>query len=242
MLNIKDTLQRLATTFNARDIMVPKAKLIRAKDAITAKILFEQYPAFDVIPISQSGMLSAYIERGINQVRPIRLQNVVSDTTSILDIVDILKKRSFCFVLAKQDISGYIHFSDLNNRIVKLPYFLIFEALEEKMVEKIKSEDLVINNNLNKILGEKRTKEIKKRMRRMEKNRSDLKLMNLLSFNEIVRIANHLKKVKLKQKQIDILSKVRNLVCHADRPFVEKHNDVKRISEAKRICILLLEN
>lgn len=239
MKKLEYTLERLASTFTARDIIVYKEDLICASDETAARRLLKRKPDYDVIPIKQNEKLSAYLERGAECPKIIRLHDVVSDSTSILDLVDILKERKFCFVLSKGCIEGYMHFSDLNNHIVKLPFFVILETLERALAEKV--GPLINESNLDVVLDPKQSNNIKDKMRKMRKSRANLDWVNLLSFNQIVRFACHFGKVKLAQHQVDIISKVRNSVCHASRPLVKNHKEVKNLSEAKKICFSALK-
>src|SRR3990172_10282469 len=104
--NLEETIQRLAHTFTARDIMVPRDKLVHASSEADARELLKRNPDFDVIPIDQGGTLCAYLERSSDRIRSIGLHDIVSDATSILDLVDILKDRRYCFVLVSNSIAG----------------------------------------------------------------------------------------------------------------------------------------
>ncbi len=75
----------------------------------------------------------------------------------------------------------------------------------------------------------------------MKKTKSNLGYVNLLNFGEIIKFAKYFDIVELEQPQIAVLSHIRNLVCHADRPLIEKHEDLKNLDEAGRTCISLLE-
>lgn len=234
----EQTLKRLAYTFTARDIMMPRKKLVCASGKASAQILLGEYPDYDVIPIEKGGVITGYLERGDSNLKYIGLDDLVSDATSVLDLVDILKDQKHCFVLAANTIVGYIHFSDLNSHLVKLPYFIIFEAIERYLVDVMGS--LVTEDILEGVLDPKRTEQIKERMRRQRENRAELGWVNLLSFDEILRCGKFLEKIEIKQTQINEISKTRNSVCHADRALVEKYEDVKRLSEVKAMCISLL--
>ncbi len=85
-----DTLERLALTFTVRDIMVTKEELVSSQDEDEAQKLLDKYPDYDIIPIKKKGELVAYLERGSKQSKYILLHDVISDGTSILDLVDLL--------------------------------------------------------------------------------------------------------------------------------------------------------
>lgn len=138
MMYFDDTLERLAFTFSARDFMTGKDDLNCANSDDMARIQLEEHPDFDVIPVlDKNGEIGSYFERERNKGRPFCRGDIVSDSTSILSLVSILQSRKFCFILGEDKVVGYVHFSDLNKGIVKLPYFLIFEDLERRLVERI---------------------------------------------------------------------------------------------------------
>lgn len=233
--NLEETIQRLAYTFTVRDIMKPKEELVYASSEGDARKLLDRNKDYDVIPIDQGGTLCAYLERGSNHTKRIALHDIVSDGTSILDLVDILKERRYCFVVVSNRIAGYIHFSDLNNRLVKLPFFILLEAFERYFVDKIRA--LINEATLEKVLAPKRAEEIKDIMRQQIKNRANLDLVSILSFREIVKCSCYLKKLTLKSAEIRDLCQTRNRVYHAGRMFVGSHRHVKRLAKVKNICI-----
>lgn len=236
--NLKQILRQLAYTFTAKDIMVPKADLKFGSNESEARNLLDQYPNYDIIPIDQKGLISSYVKRSSQRVRNIITRDLVSEATSILDLVDILQDRKFCFVLVANRIGGYVHFSDLNNHLVKLPYFIIFEALERHLIESIRP--LVDEETLMKILDPQRFTAIKDMMRRQRQQSADLDWVSLLSFDEILRCSCDLGKIRLKPEEVKQISETRNCVCHADRIFVKSHNDIKRLAKVKTLCISLL--
>lgn len=228
---------RLAQTYTVSDIMVPMEKLTYASSEAKAREKLELKPDFDVIPIERGGTLCAYLERGSDHSRHILLPDIICDTTSILDLVDILEHRKYCFIMISNRIAGYIHFSDLNNHLVKLPYFIILEAVERHLLEKI--FPLITEDTLEKMLPEK-FEAIKERMRHQKNEGAELDWVSLLFFDEIVRCSCYLEMVQLEQEEIDTISKARNCVYHARRVFVGSHKDIKRLAKARRICISLL--
>jgi hypothetical protein len=240
MPHLEYTLDRLALTFAARDIMVRRKDLVCAPDEASARRLLEEKPDFDVIPIEHKGALSAYLERGSERQKPILLRDVISDATSILELVDILQERRFVFVLVQESVGGYIHLSDLNNQIVKLPFFVILEALEHRLAHEV--GPFINQDNLEAVLDAQRARTVKAKMRDMKARRADLGWVNLLSFDEIVRFACHLGKVHLEGQQTEAISRTRNTIYHATRALVEKPRDVRRLAEAKTICVSVLKD
>jgi len=96
MPTIEETLKRLATTFTVKDIMVPDADLKIAADDLAAIRVSHDNPDFSVIPIRQNGKLTGYFERDSRNTKKIALNDLISDGTSLLDLVEILEDRQFC--------------------------------------------------------------------------------------------------------------------------------------------------
>ena len=112
MTPINDTLSRLARAFSVAEIMVNASSLTCAQDEGQALELLNRFPDFDVIPILTATRVSAYVERGSSVACQIDVNDLVSDGTSIVDAIDILKFRPRFFVLVSDRIGGYVHYSD----------------------------------------------------------------------------------------------------------------------------------
>jgi len=69
------------------------------------------------------------------------LHDLISDGTSLLDLVEILEDHKFSFVLRHREIAGYAHFSELNHHVVKLAFYVILEALERQALGSAHSGD-----------------------------------------------------------------------------------------------------
>ena len=138
MTNLFNTLQRPITSFVASDIMISKDQIVSAGNEDKALQLFNQNPQYDVIPLHREGHLVGFLERGNVKSKRIQIEDVVSAGTPILDIVGTFCDRQHLFVLGQCEIIGLIHFSDLNDPVVKLPYFLLLEGLERKITDSIR--------------------------------------------------------------------------------------------------------
>ncbi len=241
MPTISDTLTRLTREFVVRDIMVPEADLICSTDVTGAMELLTRFPDFDMIPLRSKHTLTSYVERGASKPRPIRIDDLVSEATSIVDVVDILTNRPRVFVLARNRIDGYVHFSDLNRPIVKLPFFALLEAVERLFFDNLAAT--ITPETLSGILDPQRFAALSDKMRRLTTKRANLNWAALLGFKELLLCARRLGSIGVNVSEIDSLSKVRNLVCHAATTdlLVEEHSHVRRLADAKSLCFKLLE-
>lgn len=239
MNGIVETLERLANTFTVRDIMVKTEKLVCATDPTSAAQLLKDNDSFDVIPIYKDGILKAYLERGKAKEKYIDLRELISDATSILETVEILQGRYFCFILSGQRISGYVHFSDLNNHVVKLPFFVLLEAVERQLADRVRG--LISESAIHNVLDPQRSAAVVEKMTSLRQNRADLDWVNLLYFGEILKFAVFSGYLNLDPADIDLVAGIRNRVDHADDSLVKKYEDVKTLARTHQICASILE-
>src|SRR2546422_10943205 len=108
--------------------MIPERRLVRGHDEFEAAQLLAKYPDFDVIPIPKSGDITSFLDRGTDGPKVVTTEDMVSGDTGVLDLIDVIAKRRHVFVLSRQSIAGYVHFSDLNNHLVKIPLFVLLES------------------------------------------------------------------------------------------------------------------
>jgi len=238
MPRLEQTLQRLGLSFTVRDIMVPKERLVCASGEVDAPRISEQNRDYNIIPIQDNGVLIAFYERDAKSSRSITVQDLVGSDTTIMDLVDVLSGREFCFALVGNEIGGYVHFSDLNNPLVKLTFYVIFEAFEQHLLTAINP---VTEQDVQQTLGLHRLSRIKKEVEKAQTNRANLSLENFLYLPEILRIAVAKHKLSLDEKRDQSIRMFRNRVSHAGWSLVENHEDVRTLVEVKTSCIAVLD-
>jgi hypothetical protein len=240
MTDLFDTLQRLITSFVASDIMIPKDQILSAENEVKALQLLNQNPQYDVIPLNSNGHLVGFLERGNAKSKRIQIEDAVSAGTPILDIVGSFCDRQHLFVLGQCEIIGLIHFSDLNDSVVKLPYFLLLEGLERKITDSIRPS--VNEHALSRIITDpKRLREIMGKNSELQNKKADRDLVSLLYFREILESACYFDKLQLETSRIEDLSCIRNRVAHAAADeLIESQQDVRRLIRVHRICMDLL--
>jgi hypothetical protein len=223
--------------------MIPKDQIVSAENEENALKLLNQNPQYDVIPLHSKGHLVGFLERNNAKSKRIQIKDAVSAGTPILDIVGTFCNKQHLFVLGQCEIIGLIHFSDLNDPVVKLPYFLLLEGLERKVTDSIRQ--LVDENALIRIITDpKRLKDIMGKMSALQNKKADRDLVTLLYFREILESARYFNKLQLETSQIEDLSCIRNRVAHAAADeLIESQQDIRWLSRIYRICMdLLFEN
>jgi hypothetical protein len=233
----EETLKRLATTFTVKDVMVPRSLWKYGKDEADAIRVSKEHPDFDVIPIIQSGDPTAYFERDSGETSNMRVNDLISDGTSLIDLVEILERRKFSFVLSHESVNGYVHYSDLNHDLVKLTFYVLLEALQKHALASIGSK---ANNKqyLEQVLGGPRSGQI-------EKNYKDAKkaghsLSNYLNISDILRLAISDGVIELKEDTVKAMKHARDGAAHVLENLVSCYSDVNELAQVKREAIRIL--
>ncbi len=117
--------------------MKPADDLVQAATEGEARHLLVQHPQYDIIPIRNGGRIVSFLERDQQRTRVIMIQHVVSSGTPILDVVDSLSDRTFVFVVGCGEVIGLLHFSDLNDPVLKLPYFVLLDGVERRLADNL---------------------------------------------------------------------------------------------------------
>lgn len=237
MQHISNTLNRLATIFNVEDIMIPLSEMVVAGNIEEAQEQQQLHPEFDIIPIVNNRKLEGYIHKFSNRYHHLATEDLISKGTSIFKLINILTKRDFSFVLSENIIVGYVHYSDLNNQLVKIPLYVLFEALESDIIQTI--GDKIDEGVIKKVIPNKAENHIKN-IERRRKNNVDVSLANFLYLSEYLKIASYLGHYHLTDNEIIKINKYRNRVDHADHALIGKRTDIIEINEVRLLCLELL--
>ena len=240
---IEQTLQRLAAQFTVRDIMVPSANLVKAKTLLEARKHLEIHDNFNIIPIESENQITDYVERGREELKPISLDLVIGNGCSILDLVDVLVDRQFCFVTGKHGVEGFVHFSDLNHNLVDLPFYVLLQAVEAHVASLIGA---TFNEaNLQRVFDGYRPGFVKRIVDRYEKSKSndaDRSLLNEVNLKTMLSFACYFKLLDLTDKEICQVSAVRDSISHVPEKLINKHGDVNHLRLTKDLCHKILSN
>jgi hypothetical protein len=236
MPTIEDTLKRLAITFTAKDIMIPEEGLTCAGDRIEAARVSKENPDFSVIPLRRNAKLSGYFLRDSQTTREIVLSDLISDGTSLLDLVEIFEDREFSFVLTHREIAGYVHFSDLNHHLVKLTFYVILEALERHALSSTPQKN--DREYLSKNLDPSRFTQIDKQYKR--DGDAARSLFNYLNISDILRLAVKAGSIQLDDHVIKTTKEIRDGAAHASENIVADFESVKKLAIVKRECLRIL--
>ncbi len=216
--------------------MTPRTGLVCAANDMQAARVSDDNPDYDVIPIQQGGTLTGYFERKPRRARKIAPADLIADGTSLLDLVEILKQRQFSFVLSRQKVEGYVHYSDLNHQLVKLTFYVMLEALERTALNSIHSTS--DRESLKKDLPEQRFEQIEKAYKRA--GRAARNLLGYLNLSDILQLAAKRGHMSVEDRFIKAIKKVRDGAAHSTENLVSSYDDVKTLANVKRECLRVL--
>ena len=159
---------------------------------------------------------------------------MVSDSTPLLSLPQLLSTRKFYFVLSQDTITGYVHYSDLNRTVAKLPFFALFQDIEARLWDHINS--VTQSNDLEAALNRDRAKNLLKKRRSRERAGTDIGWTGLFFFGDILTLAKHHGLIVLTEIEHRTLVTKRNAVVHPDRPLVAHHRAVKQLLDVRDLC------
>lgn len=225
--------------FTVQDIMMSENRLLKAADEASARQILARQQDFDIIPICKNGEILRYMQRGSAVGKVIVITEAIAETTPLLDLVDVLVTRPFCFIQSNNRVIGYVHFSDLNNSLVKYPFEMLAEALGRQILGFFETQ--LNEDTLTKIVGTKRWTAIQERAALDRRNRSDLGLANYLTFGEILMAAKHFNLVEISGAEMETIKPLRALAEHTTEILIPDYQAVKNLAAAKAVCMGLLQ-
>jgi hypothetical protein len=145
-----------------------------------------------------------------------------------------MSKRDFFFVLSSNTIAGFVHFSDLNKSLMKLPFFVLFETVERYLWPLVSSR--LDESDLLKVVSEQRAETLKQRKVKAQKKDVDVGWSGLLSFDEILGFAIYYGIIQISHPDREVLANMRNRVAHTDKLLVEAHKDATKLVKTHELC------
>jgi hypothetical protein len=223
-------LERLSDTFSARDIMTSVDPLCRADRHDDANLLFAEY---DVVPHPRQGAISGFFQRDSAELCQILPKHLVSDSTSLFALPKLLANSRFFFVFADTRVVGYVHYSDLNKPLTKIPFFALYQAVERNLWDA--ASHRVTEQMLDQIFERAAVTEFISRRAQLARKNSDIGWTAVFTFPQIARIARHLGLTDVTDAEIRLLKNVRNKVAHSARSLVECFDDVGDLARASDV-------
>lgn len=221
---------RLDRILSVQDIMTRAEALERADSIEEATRLFKEY---DVVPYPKTGKIEGFFQRKVDELISLKPDHLISNATSLLNMPRLLDQALFRFVISTDKIDGYVHYSDLNKPAMKVPLFVLIQAKEKNLWDRIK--DQITEDIVHKVLPDKARGCIKKR-NAARKSNVDIGWTGAFSLPSILRLARYFKATDLSDDQIELLRLTRNDVAHSDKNLVDRHSDVSQLVAALKLC------
>ncbi|MFA4830045.1 MAG: hypothetical protein WC855_12670 [Thermodesulfovibrionales bacterium] len=223
---------KLEHIISVQDIMTQEKALKRADTIENATHLFKKY---DVVPYPKAGKIQGFFRRTIEELIYLRPENLISDSTSLLDLPQLLEQDSFRFVISANEIAGYVHYSDLNDPPMKIPLFVLFQEMEKSLWDRIKGR--ITEDIIHEVFKDQAKKYVKKRDKARRSNVNvDTGWTGVFCLPDILRLARHFKEIELSDDKIELLQTIRNNIAHADKNLINGHADIRQLVEAIHLC------
>jgi hypothetical protein len=234
---VTQILANLSKVLTVQDLMTPCAILQCADSFEDAEPLHSQY---DVVPHPKAGPITGFFRRGTIELQGITAHVLLSNGTSILELPSLLNQNRFYFVISGNSIVGYVHYSDLNNTLAKIPFYTLLQTVERAMWERIQSQ--ISEADLSKIFGSSDIgRFIKKRIKNRGKN-IDIGWVGVFSFPFILKLARFYGYIQISDDQIELLAKIRNRVSHSDWNLVTQYDDIQMLIDTYHLSESLIKS
>jgi hypothetical protein len=226
---------KLDQIISVKNIMTPVEDMEVATSIEEATPLFVQY---DVVPYSKMGLIEGFFLRDSVAISEMKVDCLISDSTSLLTLPQLLKQTSFRFVISSDRVAGYIHYSDLNKPVMKLPLFALMLSVEKQLWDKIKGD--ITEAIVREVFQGNAQKFINKQNAARGSN-VDIGWIGIFTLPSILKLAKYFEKTNLTGAQEKLLVAIRNKVSHADKNLIDKQSDVSELVEAIKLCQLMLK-
>lgn len=215
--------------------MTPVNQLKRADTIDQAEQLFNEY---DVVPYPRSGEINGFFQRSDSEIRPVEPELLLSAGTSVFEVLKLLNQSKFYFVIMGNRVVGYVHYSDFNRSITKIPLFAILQTFEKGLWGRI--QDRITEKDLQSVFTEDENKRFIKKYRSNKKGNVDIGWTGVFTFPYVLRLARFYGQIDLPDDEIRLLKETRNKVAHSDRVILSSYNDVRKVTRAYEICQSLI--
>jgi hypothetical protein len=228
-------LKQLTNAFSVREIMTNANALRRADTLEDARHLFK---AYDVVPYPRQREIEGFFRSDSDDVFPIEIENLISGGTPLLEVPELVSQRRFYFVMSTHTIDGYVHYSDLNKTIAKIPFFAMFQSVERQLWDRFSHR--ITDDDVRELFRGEAEGFITKQKQNVARN-VDLEWTGVFSFPRILRMARFYGLIHLTNDEIELLRVTRNKVAHSDHNLVDTFGDVVELAKSADLFWSLLD-
>lgn len=235
--NYYQIVEMLSRDFTTEKIMIPLAELISANSKDECLKLSKKHDDLDIIPFVQKEAITGYWDKRKMRIVPLSPKHIITNSTTILHLIDLFDSHEFFFVMSGPEVVGFVHRSDLNNDLLKIPFYILLQSLESLLLEKL---SLSIND-VQQLSDNARVKQITDQ--HMLKMEGDMHIDSVqgLYLSEILEISKNREVLNLSGSMKHLLEDFRNRVSHADRSLLNKPEEISYLKQVKDYCLTMLE-
>jgi hypothetical protein len=234
ILNQNRILEFLNSNFTVENIMIPVEKLMKGFSQQECLNLLSSQSQFDTIPLIQKESIKGYYMRDSEFFNKLEIEELVSSSTGIFELLDILQKRKFCFVFKGNITVGFVEYADLNQQIVKIPFYVLLQTLEGLILDQIRP---LTERDILSLPDQERARKIIESYVQQRYADVDVDFANNLYFDEIVNFGINKGVLSIKPKMVRLMADYRNRVSHADKLLVKTRSEINSLIKIKEACM-----
>jgi predicted transcriptional regulator len=188
---------------------------------------------FDILGVNKDNMAIGYVRRQdlkhgaiSDYILPFNTTNIISDSTPIAELLDLLSSEGYIFILTKNQVTGIVAKADINKPIVRIYLFGVISLFELHLnYWIIKYHGITDWQNL---LSESRLEVAQKIYKERQGQNLDLTMLECLQLcdkREILRQTDDFREIfnfsKTKFKDfLEDVEKVRNEIAHSQSSII----------------------
>ncbi len=245
---------RINEAFKVKDI---SPSLVTATDKADAEKKHDLHH-YDRIPIKGYRGINQYYDFIDSRLKKIRSDDMLSSSTGVLETLSHLSRRDFYFVLEGNDITNFVHYSDLNNPLVYIGIYAQILYCEKWIRDclRFKVKQSTVNNLPNESDNEKFLTDINKRLSNgkidikrakchfeaKKKAKIETDIFDELYFKEEFIISKELKLTEIDDTKIKKFNDLRNSIMHASPQIIKQKSDIQAWLEFLQECQNIIRN
>jgi hypothetical protein len=253
--------RNVSESLTASMMMTPRKELFFFKLRDKASYVLEEMEAhnFDIAPVTENGNMQWFVQRETLKTQnsslrlkevaeSIMVKHVISEQSRIEELLDLLTRQDFFFVIGKKEVTGLITYADLNKRPVKLLFYLLISELEARLIEMIKHRFPQIADSI-KHLRPSQQKEIEGYLKGSRRGDSEISVEQYFSTSHVMTIVvddstlreqlgYHSKKQA--RKNLDPIVTLRNKIMHP-RSLIKDREETKKLKQKYDLITDLLK-
>lgn len=189
---------------------------------------------FDILGVIKDDNTIGYIKRSDltekdlveNQILPFCIENIISDSTPLSDLLDLLSREGYAFILTKNKVTGIVTKADINKPIVRIYLFGLISLFELHLNYWINR--LLDIDNLDKLISDERHQAAQKIFKERQGQNLDLTILECLQLCDkkeiLLRNKEFLEKFSYSKTRfkdfLENAEKIRNELAHSQSSII----------------------